>query len=157
MRNTQSMPAAKVDVMPTGTSVPDRGEVLGQAIPFDRARSTPLLPSADWWPPRGLDDCPTVAGRRRVDRNTVFGVARRSDTVEGRRHLLIAALVWGTGTRARSVTRRADIVAAASAGDIDARLEAGLGTLREEGPVAAYYAFNNDQHIKYLGRRSSRR
>ncbi|MGW7257755.1 8-oxoguanine DNA glycosylase OGG fold protein [Streptomyces sp. NPDC054834] len=150
MRNTQSMTAAEVDLMPTGTPLRDRGEVLGQAIPFDRARWLPLLPSADWWPPE-LDDCPTVAGRRRVDRNTVFGVACRSDTVEGRRHLLIAALVWGTGTKARSVARRADIFAAASAGDIDARLEGGLGALREEGPVAAYYAFNNDQHIKFLG------
>ncbi|MFF4018888.1 hypothetical protein [Streptomyces sp. NPDC001843] len=144
------MTAARMNVISTVTAVPDRGEVLGQAIPFDRARWLPLLPSADWWPPE-LDDCPTVAGRPRVDRKTVFEVARRWDTVEGRRHLLIAALVWGTGTKARSVARRADIFTAASARDIDARLEAGLGALREEGPVAAYYAFNNDQHIKFLG------
>ncbi|AWT46700.1 hypothetical protein DMT42_33380 [Streptomyces actuosus] len=150
MRNTQSMTEAKMDLMPTGTPVPDRGEVLVQAIPFDRARWLPLLPCVDWWPPE-LDDCPTVAGRRRVDRKTVFGVARRSDTVVGRRHLLTAALVWGTGTKARSVIRRAAVFAANSAGDIDARLEAALGTLAEQGPVAAYYAFNNDQHIKHLG------
>ncbi len=150
LRNMRSLTAARMNLAPTGTPVPDRDDVLGQAIPFDRARWLPLLPSADWWPPE-LDDCPMVAGRRRVDRRTVFGVARRSDTVEGRRHLLTAALVWGTGTKSRSVTRRARIFAAASGGDIDARLEAGLGTLREEGPVAAYYAFNNDQHIKHLG------
>ncbi|WP_234538374.1 hypothetical protein [Streptomyces shenzhenensis] len=142
--------SADVESMPPGIPVPSRDEVLGQAIPFDRARWLTRLPSVDWWPPE-LDDCPTVAGRRRVDRNTVFAVARRSDTVEGRRHLLTAALVWGTGTKARSVARRADIFAAASAEDIDARLQAALGTLREEGPVAAYYAFNNDQRIKYLG------
>ncbi|MGW4086246.1 8-oxoguanine DNA glycosylase OGG fold protein [Streptomyces sp. NPDC004822] len=143
------MQSSAVDLIPKSTPVPDRDEVLAQAIPFDRNRWLSCLPGADWWPPE-LDDCPTVAGRQRVDRSTVFRVARRSDTPEGRRHLLTAALVWGTGTKARSVTRRAEIFAV-SARDIDARLEAGLGTLRQEGPVAAYYAFNNDQHIKHLG------
>ncbi|MFE5401576.1 hypothetical protein ACFQ9Z_09245 [Streptomyces sp. NPDC056580] len=142
--------SADAESIPPGFSVPGRDGVLSQAIPFDRARWLTHLPSSDWWPPE-LDACPAVADRRRVDRNTVFAVARRSDTVEGRRHLLTAALVWGTGTKARSVARRAHIFAAASAEDIDARLEAALGTLREEGPVAAYYAFNNDQRIKHLG------
>lgn len=150
MRNIQSMTAAKVDLMPTGTPLPDRGEVLGQAIPFDRARWLPLLPSTGWWPPE-LDSCPTVAGRQRVDRDTVFGVARRSDTVEGRRHLLTAALVWGSGTKAQSVARRARIFGKNSPEDIDARLAAVLDVLGEKGAVDAYYAFNNDRRIRCLG------
>lgn len=136
--------------MPTGTSLPAREDVLGQAIPFDRARWLPLLPGPDWWPAE-LDDCPTVAARPRVDRSTVFGIARRSDTAEGRRHLLTAALVWGTGTKAQSVTRRARIFAESAPREIDARLEAVLSVLREEGAVAAYYAFNNSHRIKFLG------
>ncbi|MGW7644201.1 8-oxoguanine DNA glycosylase OGG fold protein [Streptomyces bobili] len=144
------MKAAEMTLMPAGASVPHRADVLGQAIPFDRARWLPLLPSLAWWPAE-LDDCPTVAGRRRVDRSTVFGISRRSDTVEGRRHLLTAALVWGAGTKAQSVARRARIFTRSSAGEIDARLEAGLGALREAGAVQAYYAFNNAHRIKFLG------
>lgn len=137
-------------LLPTGTPFPDRREVLGQAVPFDRARWLPLLPDSTWWPAE-LDGCPTVAGRPRVSRATVFGIARRSDTVEGRRHLLTATLVWGTGTKARSVARRARIFQKPSAEDIDTRLENALTTLREQGAVAAYFAFNNDQWIKHLG------
>ncbi|MEU7380224.1 MULTISPECIES: hypothetical protein [unclassified Streptomyces] len=137
-------------ILPTGTPLPDREEVLGQAIPFDRARWVPLLPDPTWWPAE-LDNCPTVAGRPRVDRSTVFGIARRSDTAEGRRHLLTAALVWGTGTRARSVARHARVFGESSAEDIDGRLKTALATLREQGAVAAYFAFNNGQRIKYLG------
>ncbi|MEU2281044.1 hypothetical protein ABZ614_03555 [Streptomyces sp. NPDC013178] len=144
------MQSTKVDLLPARTTFQDRDEVLGQAIPFDRARWLPLLPGPDWWPAE-LDDCPAAAGRPRVDRRTVFSIARRSDTTEGRRHLLTAALVWGTGTQARSVARRARVFAENSAGDIDARLAAALGVLREEGAVAAYYAFNNDSRIKFLG------
>lgn len=136
--------------MPAGVSVPDRVDVFGQAIPFDRSRWLPLLPDSDWWPPE-LDSCPTVSGRPRVDRSTVFAVARRSDTAEGRRHLLTAALVWGTGTKAQSVARRARIFQESSPQAIDARLETVLGVLREKGAVEAYYAFNNDHRIKFLG------
>ncbi|GBQ02384.1 hypothetical protein SSP531S_38430 [Streptomyces spongiicola] len=137
-------------VMPTMTSVPDRDEVFGQAIPFYRARWLPLLPGPDWWPAE-LDACPTVAGRPRVDRTTVFGIARRSGTVEGRRHLLTASLVWGTGTRARSVARCARVFAESPPQEIDEHLDVALGLLREEGAVAAYYAFNNGHHIRFLG------
>jgi hypothetical protein len=150
MRDTQTMSAAEVAMMPDGAAVPGRDEVLGQKIPFDRARWLPLLPGPDWWPAE-LDDCPTVAGRPRVDRSTVFGIARRADTAEGRRHLLTATLVWGTGTRAQSVARRARVFAESSPRDIDAHLEAALGILQEEGAVAAYFAFNNDHRIRFLG------
>jgi hypothetical protein len=144
------MKAAQMTLMPAGAHVPDREDVLGQAIPFDRTRWLPLLPGPDWWPGE-LDDCPTVAGRPRVDRSTVFGISRRSDTTGGRRHLLTTALVWGTGTKAQSVARRARIFAETSARDIDARLEAVLGVLREEGAIAAYYAFNNGHRMRFLG------
>lgn len=131
--------------------VPDRHEVLGQSIPFDRARWLPLLPDPGWWAP-DLDDCPTIAGRQRVDRRTIFAVAHRADTSEGRRHLLTATLAWGAGTKARSVTRCAKIFAGSdAAGRIDKRLASALEILRSRTAVEAYYALNNDDHIPCLG------
>ncbi|MDH6228169.1 hypothetical protein [Streptomyces sp. MJP52] len=136
---------------PDGITIPDREEVLGQSIPFDRTRWLPLLPDPGWWAPE-LDECPTIAGRRRVDRRTVFAVASRADTPEGRRHLLTAALAWGTGTKARSVARCAKIFAEADAADrINEHLASALDVLRNKTAVEAYYAFNNDDHIAYLG------
>ncbi|MFJ7147601.1 hypothetical protein ACIQVT_05270 [Streptomyces sp. NPDC100445] len=136
--------------MQTGTPVPDRAEVLGRAIPFDRTRWLSVLPGGDWWPDE-LDDCPTVGGRPRVDRETVFGIARRADTPQGRRHLLTAALVWGTGTKAQSVARRARIFTSPRSQDIEAHLASALGLLRREGAEAAYSAFRETRRIKFLG------
>ncbi len=70
-------------ILPAGTPLPDREEVLGQAIPFDRAHRLPLLPDPTWWPEE-LDICPTVACQPRVDRATVFGTARRLATTTRR-------------------------------------------------------------------------
>ncbi|MGW1541376.1 8-oxoguanine DNA glycosylase OGG fold protein [Streptomyces sp. NPDC002309] len=137
-------------ILPAGSPVPGRDDVLGQAIPFDRARWVSLLPDSGWWPGE-LDACPIVAGRARVDRSTVFDISRRADTVEGRRHLLTASLVWGSGTKARSVARHTRIFTSSSASDIDAHLAAVLRVLRREGAVRAYFAFNNDERIKFLG------
>lgn len=137
-------------VLPDDADVPSRDDMLGQAIPFDRDRWLRLLPEPAWWPAE-LDSCPRIAARHRVDRSTVFRISRRSDTTEGRRHLLTAALVWGSGTKAQSVARRVRIFEESSSRDIDARLEATLAVLREEGATAAYFAFNNDHRIKYLG------
>ncbi|MFE4748750.1 hypothetical protein ACFRIB_00390 [Streptomyces mirabilis] len=138
-------------ILPAGSTVPGRDDVLGQAIPFDRARWLPLLPDSGWWPGE-LDACPIVAGRARVDRSTVFDISRRANTIEGRRHLLTASLVWGSGTKARSVARHARIfTTASSVSDIDARLAAALGVLRREGAVSAYFAFNNGERIRFLG------
>ncbi|MFF4307807.1 hypothetical protein [Streptomyces sp. NPDC001601] len=140
--------------LPHDLDLPDRETVLGQAIPFDRARWIPVLPDAAWWPTE-LDSCPLVGKWPRADRRTVFNIARKADTVEGRRHLLVAALVWGTGTKAQSLHRRAQIFRHSPGTDIaarlDARLEAALDALRKRGTAEAYWALNNKQHIPYLG------
>ncbi|MEU1434585.1 hypothetical protein ACFYPA_13950 [Streptomyces sp. NPDC005775] len=137
-------------VLPYDLDLPDRDTVLSQAIPFNRARWIPVLPDVTWWPAE-LDSCPRVGKWPRVDRRTVFSIALKADTVEGRRHLLVAALVWGTGTKARSVDRRAQIFRHSPGPDIDARLDAALKALRERGATEAYWALHNDQHISYLG------
>ncbi|GAA2112135.1 hypothetical protein GCM10009759_54640 [Kitasatospora saccharophila] len=133
-----------------GLPVPELDAVLGQAVPFDRDRWLPLLPDASWWPGE-LDGCPRVGRRPRVDRRTVFSVAARAGTVEADRHLLVAALVWGTGTKARGVRRRGRVFAGTPVAEIDARLGAALAALRERGPVEAYRAFNNEHGIAQLG------
>lgn len=137
-------------VLPHDLDLPDHNTVLGQAIPFDRARWIPVLPDATWWPAE-LDSCPVAGKWPRLDRRTVFSIALKADTVEGRRHLLVAALVWGTGTKARSVDRRAQIFRHSLNTDIDARLDSALAALQGRGAAEAYWAFNNDQHIPYLG------
>ncbi|WP_398865852.1 8-oxoguanine DNA glycosylase OGG fold protein [Streptomyces stephensoniae] len=137
-------------VLPDDVDLPDRDTVLGQAIPFDRARWIPLLPDPTWWP-TALDECPHEGRWPRVDRRAVFGIARQADTTEGRRHLLVAALVWGTGTRAQSVNRRARIFGHSTPEDIDAQLGEALDVLRAQGAADAYRAFNNEQRLPYLG------
>lgn len=137
-------------VLPDDAALPDRETVLDQAIPFDRARWLPMLPDSTWWPDV-LDECPYAGRWPRVDRRTVFGIAYNADTTEARRHLLVAALVWGTGTKAQSVTRRARIFERSVFAHIDARLGRALDVLRERGGVDGYRAFNNDQRIPYLG------
>ncbi|MFJ8441533.1 8-oxoguanine DNA glycosylase OGG fold protein [Kitasatospora griseola] len=130
--------------------VPDLAAMLGQAVPFDRSRWMPLLPDATWWP-TDLDDCPQAGCWPRVDRRAVFALACRAGTVEANRQLLVAALVWGSGTKAREVKRRGRIFARNSVAELDARLGSALTVLREEGAVAAYRAFNNAHRIPYLG------
>ncbi|MDX3863241.1 8-oxoguanine DNA glycosylase OGG fold protein [Streptomyces europaeiscabiei] len=137
-------------VLPDDVDLPDRDTVLGQAIPFDRARWIPLLPDSTWWP-AVLDECPDVGRWPRVDRRAVFSIASQVDTAEGRRHLLVAALVWGTGTKAQSVNRRARVFEHSSPADIDARLSEALDVLRARGAADAYWAFNNDQRVPHLG------
>ncbi|MGW2525031.1 8-oxoguanine DNA glycosylase OGG fold protein [Streptomyces sp. NPDC001617] len=137
-------------VLPENVQLPDRDTVLGQAIPFDLARWTSQLPDSTWWP-AALGTCPHAGGWPRVDRRTVFGIGCRADTADGRRHLLVAALVWGNGTKVRSVRCSARVFRNSTCADLDARLREALDVLRERGAVAAYRAFNNDQHIPYLG------
>ncbi|MFE9174255.1 hypothetical protein ACFYNZ_33275 [Streptomyces kebangsaanensis] len=59
-------------------------------------------------------------------------------------NLLVAALVWGTGTKARSVHRRAQIFRHSPDTDIDARLDVALEALQERGATEAYWALNEE-------------
>ncbi|MFE1010032.1 hypothetical protein ACFW4M_01845 [Streptomyces sp. NPDC058794] len=86
-----------------------------------------------------------------MDRRTVLGMAEGCGTAEGRRHLLIAALVWGTGTKARSVNRRGLIFGRSTAEHIDDRLGTVLTVLREQGAVAAYDKCRREERVPHLG------
>jgi hypothetical protein len=136
--------------LPAEVVIPQWKDVAGQAIPFDRQRWLAQLPDTTWWPTE-LDACPRVGRWPRVDRRTVLGMAEGCGTVEGRRHLLVAALVWGTGTKARSVNRRGLVFEGSTAEHVDVRLGTVLTALREKGAVAAYDACRKDQRIPHLG------
>jgi hypothetical protein len=136
--------------LPADVPLPCEEEVTGQSIPFDRERWLAHLPDATWWPVR-LDTCPRVGRWPQVDRHTVLGMAEAAGTVEGRRHLLVAALVWGTGTKVRSVNRRGRIFEEPSAEQLDHRLGAVVTMLRQEGAVAAYEACRGSLRTAHLG------
>jgi hypothetical protein len=78
-------------------------------------------------------------------------MAERAGTELGRRHLLVAALVWGTGTKALSVQRRSHIFTKSEPTEIDTQLATGLDLLHKEGAVPAYFAWNNEYRIRHLG------
>lgn len=136
--------------LPADLVVPHREQVLNQAIPFDQERWLRHLPDTTWWPAE-LDACPRTGRWPRVDRRAVLRMADGIGTAEGRRHLLVASLVWGSGTNAWSVNRRARVFEKPAAERIDDRLTTVLTVLRKEGAVAAYGACHNDHRIPHLG------
>lgn len=85
--------------------VPNRDWVLDQGFWFDPVDRIRRLPSEAMWPAE-LDKCPQDGRRRFVDRRCVFRIAERVvDTAEdelGAVQLLVAAIIWGTGTGARN-------------------------------------------------------
>ncbi|WP_425245350.1 hypothetical protein [Streptomyces sp. NEAU-NA10] len=132
--------------------LPDRDSfVLGQAIPFNPDQWITRLPSGEWWPKR-LAGLPRVGRWPTVDRRTVFQVAEQADTPEGRRDLLIAALVWGSGTKAREVARRVRIFHENDLDWLDERICAAKAEVDRGDPVAAYLVLNDrDARVKYFG------
>ncbi|MFF8843403.1 hypothetical protein ACF08N_11820 [Streptomyces sp. NPDC015127] len=81
----------------------------------------------------------TLVGRwPTVDRRTVFEMAEHADTSEGRRDLLIAALAWGTGTRAQSVARRARIFHENDLDWLDERICRAKAEIERGDPVAIW-------------------
>ncbi|WP_435058298.1 hypothetical protein [Streptomyces sp. bgisy060] len=131
---------------------PDRDSyVLGQAIPFNPDQWVNRLPNGEWWP-KSLADLPRAGRWPTVDRRTVFQTAELADTSEGRRDLLVAALVWGTGTMAREVARRARIFHENDPDWLDERICAAQAELDRGDPVAAYRVLNDrDARVKHFG------
>ncbi|MGR3937092.1 8-oxoguanine DNA glycosylase OGG fold protein [Streptomyces sp. BRA346] len=132
--------------------LPDRDSyVLGQAIPFNPDQWIARLPSNEWWPKR-LAALPRVGRWPAVDRRTVFQLAEHVGTLEGRRDLLIAALVWGTGTNAREVARRARIFHENGLEWLDERICGAKDEIDRGDPVAAYLVLNDrDFRVKHFG------
>ncbi|MBB4904096.1 8-oxoguanine DNA glycosylase OGG fold protein [Actinophytocola algeriensis] len=114
--------------------------MLAQGIRFDPARWRRLLPDSALWPAE-LD------GANVVTRETVFAVCGNGDVTRG----LVAACVWGAGTGAQSVHRRAKVFTHNELNALGFRLAAALELLRESGPVAAYDALRTRFRIAYLG------
>lgn len=133
-------------------SLPTRDDVLAQSIPFDPARWKRLLPDAAFWPPE-LDDCPVDGRWPRVDRRTVFEIGSRADDPLGATQLFVAASVWGVGTSARTVSRRARSFEQDVGGHLGLRLSKAIAVSRAMGPEAAYARLlrGGDLHVDRLG------
>lgn len=130
---------------------PDRESyVLRQAIPFNPDQWVTRLPNEEWWP-KGLAALPYAGRWPTVDRRTVFQMAKHADTSEGRRDLLIAALVWGTGTSARGVVRRMRIFHENDIHWLDERICRAKAAIDRGDPVAAYLVLNDrDARVKHF-------
>lgn len=139
----------------TSYSLPFRGAppnrcdwVLRQKFSFDPQRWQRELGDPKLWPTE-LEDCPLGDHWPNVDRARVFTVGQRALTPEGAAHTYVAASVWGVGTRARLVSRRARPFISARAKrhsdrTVGERLATAVEILRNDsgGPVAAYNALH---------------
>lgn len=120
--------------------VPDREWVLTQIIEFGPDYRKARLPDARMWPPE-LDDCPPYGKRRGVDRRRVFAIADRAvataEDVWSATHLLVAAVLWGTGPRPRNATLRLRCLHDEST---PGKLTAAIKNVRQSGAVSGYQA-----------------
>lgn len=128
-------------------------EVLGQGFSF-RPSWWGRYVESPWWP-EAVDRLPEVPGRpgyRRISRQDVFDLAA-DGSPEGRVGLLLASFMWGTGSSAFLVGRRARVFTRTPIEDVGARLVAATDLLHTDGPVAAYESLlaRQSNHVKYLG------
>lgn len=138
--------------MPFRGAPPDRSSwVLGQKSRFSAKRWRDELPDPALWPPE-LNTAPDSEGWHHVDRRTVFEIGKRAAEPLGAAQTLVAADVWGTGTKARGRSRCLKVFGqgAEAVGNV---LAAAAQRLRDDGPQAAYSYLHRDSRnrIKYLG------
>jgi hypothetical protein len=138
--------------LPFRGAPPDRDAwVLAQDFRFNAQKWRDDLPDPDLWPPE-LDVAPDRDGWHHVDRRTVFEIGERATEPLGAAQTLIAADVWGTGTRARGRSRCLQVFRQ-STEIVGNGLAAAAHKLRADGPLAAYAYLYGDsgKRIKYLG------
>ena len=129
---------------------PTPAEVLGQSVPFDPDRWTRLLPDTTLWPSE-LSRLPIVGRWPRVDRAAVLAIAARGDDPPAALQTYVASSVWGSGTKARTVTRRIQVLIDTDPAVVGQRLSAALATLHSAGAVEAYRRLATDLHVDGLG------
>lgn len=118
--------------------VPDREWVLSQTIEFDPTYRKVRLPDLRMWPPE-LDECPPYGKHHGVDRRRVFTIADRAVATPedpwSATHLLVAAVLWGTGTRPRNATLRLRCLHDEAT---PSKLTAAIKNVRQSGAVSGY-------------------
>lgn len=142
------------DPLPFCGSPPDRDQwVLGQSFPFNPDKWREQLSERGLWPTEldglragGLGQWP------RVDRRTVFQVGRRAAEPLGAAQTLVAAAIWGTGTRGLGRARRLRVFDH-GLGEVGDHLAAAVRALDADGPLKAYELLHGDDRntIRYLG------
>jgi hypothetical protein len=83
----------------------------------------------------------------------VFEIGSRADDPLGATQLFVAASVWGVGTSARTVSRRARSFEQDVGGHLGLRLSKAIAVSRAMGPEAAYARLlrGGDLHVDRLG------
>jgi hypothetical protein len=147
-------PVVLDDPLPFGGPPPGRDQwVLGQSFPFSPNKWRDQLPRRDLWPPE-LDGLLASGPGRwpRVDRRAVFRVGERAAEPLGAARTLVAADVWGTGTRGLGRVRRLRVFDH-DADEVGDRLAAAVRILGADGPVKAYAYLHGDNRnlIRHLG------
>jgi hypothetical protein len=147
-------PVVLDDPLPFGGPPPGRDQwVLGQSFPFSPDKWRDQLPRRDLWPPE-LDGLLASGPGRwpRVDRRAVFRVGERAAEPLGAARTLVAADVWGTGTRGLGRARRLRVFDH-DADEVGDRLAAAVRILGADGPVQAYAYLHGDGRnlIRHLG------
>lgn len=144
--------AVPIPQLPFRGAPPHRATwLLAQAANFDPARWKRLLPDPAWWPPE-MDNCPWRTQRPiwpYLDRATVLRIGEGATEPVGAARTYVAAAAWGSDTKARTVQRRAKVLAAERLGE---RLADAVPLMQSAGPVVAYDALHgNGNVIRDLG------
>jgi hypothetical protein len=137
----------------TGHPTVSETEVLAQAFAY-RPEWWRRYIHDPWWPDLldRLPEDPERPGYLTISRRDVFSLAADT-TPEGRVRLLVAAYVWGTGSSAFLVGRRARTFTRSNLTETAAKLGAVTDLMHIDGPVAAYDSLlaRQPNHIKFMG------
>jgi hypothetical protein len=114
-------------------------QVMAQAVDYKASWWERYVPP-QWWP-NALTALPRLPDRseyQRVTRQDLFDLADADQSPQGRVGLLLGCYLWGTGSSAFLVGRRARTFARTPLVDVAARLMRVDSVLAADGPVAAY-------------------
>jgi hypothetical protein len=139
----------------TGDGVPIREAfVLDHGFVRDMQACRRLLPDDRMWPPE-LDQCSGQGGRRRLDRRTIFAIAKRAAADQGdgwAAAQLHAAIVFWGAPPGIPMKRAARPLAETGASQ---SLNEALKVVRGEGPASAYAAMSHRGRLRIKGLASS--
>jgi hypothetical protein len=133
--------------------IPTTQDVLDHGFPFRASWWTERIPDTSW--SAFLADLPDAEGGRgykRITRSDLLGGSRNASRQKAAQ-ALVASYVWGTGSWAFLVGRRARVFRDTAPDDIAQRLADAMKLVHSDDPVAAYasLARGAQNRILHLG------